>query len=230
MFAAGKMMRSRQGYRATVMADEPVAYWRLGEASGTTAADEIGAYNGNYVGNTALGQAGISGDGNNAVAFSQTVGRVTVANNAAFRPASATVELWAKQTSTTAVGICYILRQGSIESSGLAVFSINNNMQLWAASNATTWAVQKSTPITLGAWTHYVITYDGSAVRAYKNGIEIGSAVLLATLRYSTVGGIRIGSDDDNSYPFSGTIDEVAIYSKALTQDRILAHYNAASP
>src|ERR1039458_8802746 len=31
-------------YRSTVLADSPVAYWRLGETSGTTAADQMGSY------------------------------------------------------------------------------------------------------------------------------------------------------------------------------------------
>ena len=33
-------------YAAAVLADSPTAYWRLGEASGTTAADEVGTYDG----------------------------------------------------------------------------------------------------------------------------------------------------------------------------------------
>ena len=52
-------------YAATVLADAPVGYWRLGEASGTSAADEIGAHNGTYVGSPTLGVTGIPGSAGN---------------------------------------------------------------------------------------------------------------------------------------------------------------------
>lgn len=59
-------------YRAAVLAKNPVAYWRLGESDGTSAADETGnGHDGTYVGNPVLGQQGaINGDPNTAVQFS----------------------------------------------------------------------------------------------------------------------------------------------------------------
>jgi hypothetical protein len=50
-------------YRAAVMADNPVSYWRLGEASGTVAADEMGVNPGTYIGGVTLGVAGALDDG-----------------------------------------------------------------------------------------------------------------------------------------------------------------------
>ena len=45
-------------YRTTVLADTPRGYWRLGEASGTSASDETGTSAGVYTGGVTLGQAG----------------------------------------------------------------------------------------------------------------------------------------------------------------------------
>lgn len=58
-------------YREAVLAKNPVAYWRLGESTGTVAADETGnGHDGTYVGNPVLGQPGaISDDPNSAVQF-----------------------------------------------------------------------------------------------------------------------------------------------------------------
>src|SRR6266508_4078199 len=51
-------------YRTQVLADEPLAYWRLGESSGTSAADASGNANtGTYAGSPALGATGAL-DGN----------------------------------------------------------------------------------------------------------------------------------------------------------------------
>jgi hypothetical protein len=65
---------SGSAYRSAVLAMNPVAYWRLGETSGTTAVDETGnGHNGTYVGNPNLGQPGaIQGDPNTAVQFNGT--------------------------------------------------------------------------------------------------------------------------------------------------------------
>src|SRR5271166_1533419 len=58
-------------YRAAVLAKNPIAYWRLGEAAGPTAVDETGnGHNGTYIGIPTLGQPGaIQGDSNTAVQF-----------------------------------------------------------------------------------------------------------------------------------------------------------------
>ncbi len=45
-------------YTAAVIADGPSAYWRLGETSGTVAADQQGTSPGTYKGSYALGKPG----------------------------------------------------------------------------------------------------------------------------------------------------------------------------
>ena len=59
------------GYSQTVLADSPRAYWRLGEASGTSAADASGnGRTGSYVASPTLGVPGaLTGDSNTAVGF-----------------------------------------------------------------------------------------------------------------------------------------------------------------
>src|SRR5215831_14920886 len=59
-------------YSSAVLADHPVAYYRLGETSGTTAVDSSGnGSNGTYVGGVALGQPGalLPGDTDPAAGF-----------------------------------------------------------------------------------------------------------------------------------------------------------------
>ena len=59
-----------QTYREKVVALSPVAYWRLGESSGTTAADETGNHDGSYQNVVTLGQPGVlTGDPNTAASF-----------------------------------------------------------------------------------------------------------------------------------------------------------------
>ena len=66
------------GYAATVSSTPGLlAYWRLGESSGTTAVDELGAHNGTYVGGHTLGVPGaLQGDANTAVGLDGSSGQV----------------------------------------------------------------------------------------------------------------------------------------------------------
>jgi hypothetical protein len=84
-----------------------------------------------------------------------------------------------------------------------------------------------TSPFTIGQWTHIVGTYDGTYMRIYADGNEIGN---------KDVGAITIDSSDENLFIgakywggyefFNGSIDDVAIYNRALSADEIIAHYN----
>jgi hypothetical protein len=86
-------------YRDAVLAKNPVAYWRLGEAAGPTAVDETGnGYDGTYFGAPTYGQPGaIQGDPNTAVQFNGA-DYVEIPNSVNFsQPTSGnglTVEVW----------------------------------------------------------------------------------------------------------------------------------------
>src|SRR6478609_8595556 len=58
-------------YSSTILSDSPLAYWRLGELSGSSAADASGnAHTGTYTGSVALGLAGaVAGDNDAAAKF-----------------------------------------------------------------------------------------------------------------------------------------------------------------
>ncbi len=80
-------------YSATVLQDSPLAYWRLGETSGTTAADSSGANrSGSYLASPSLNQPGaLVGDTNRSVGFNGSSQYVNVPYLAALNPAQVTV-------------------------------------------------------------------------------------------------------------------------------------------
>jgi len=77
-----------------------------------------------------------------------------------------------------------------------------------------------------GEWVHLVSTYDGQTLAIYTNGVFDGSKSLNAV---DTLGDIGIGGNP-NFGQFNGTIDEVAVYNKALTPEEIKAHYKMGRP
>lgn len=79
----------------------------------------------------------------------------------------------------------------------------------------------------LGEWYHVAATFDNGLAKIYINGAkqaEKTSAVTsMDTNDYSAIIGGYLGS----SHSFDGTIDEVRIYNRALSDSEILADYNA---
>ena len=75
-------------------------------------------------------------------------------------------------------------------------------------------------------WVHLVGTYDGAQWNLYRNGILVAEqpsptgAVAVPDGNWA-VGSTGMGWTND----FAGTIDEVAIYDKALSASQIAAHY-----
>ena len=85
-------------YAAAVLGDGAVAYWRFGEASGSTAEDASGTLDATYVGPPTLGAAGLIDDTDTAADFDGTTDSVVVPNDALINTAGPytgrTVELW----------------------------------------------------------------------------------------------------------------------------------------
>jgi len=69
-------------------------------------------------------------------------------------------------------------------------------------------------------WTHLVGTYDGTTFRLYLNGVQVANRVQTGTIAASS-GPVRIGGNSMWGEYFAGRIDEVRIYSRALTQAEI---------
>lgn len=81
--------------------------------------------------------------------------------------------------------------------------------------------------ISAGIWTHVAVTKTGTTYTMYKNGVEVhsGNYVNLPT----STNPLRLGTVYDDSERFPGFIDEIQIFSRALTVDEISAIYNAGS-
>jgi hypothetical protein len=74
----------------------------------------------------------------------------------------------------------------------------------------------------LNGWTHLATTYDGATLRLYVNGVLSGSELVSGALVTST-GALRLGGNSVWGEFFQGRIDEVRIYSRALTQGEIVS-------
>ncbi len=81
------------------------------------------------------------------------------------------------------------------------------------------------TQLPLNTWTHLAATYDGSTQRLYVDGVQVASEPLGGSM-VSSSDVLRIGGNSVWGEHFSGVIDEVRVYNRALTAAEIQADRN----
>jgi chitodextrinase len=80
-------------------------------------------------------------------------------------------------------------------------------------------------PMTLNTWNHVAVTWDGATMRFYINGVAADAMARGGTLQ-STTTPLRIGGNLPYGEFFQGRIDEVRIYSRALTPTEVQSDMN----
>jgi PKD repeat protein len=223
-------------YGASVFNLEPTLYWRLGETGGSVAVDASKNDNqGDYTGLVTQGVDGaLSGVSNTAAKFEpvdnggwQEAG-VSSATQFA-NPNTYALELWFK-TSTTQGG--KLIGFGSNKTGGSGGYDRHVYMENDGRLTFGTWTGQTNTITTPtayndGKW-HYMSASQSSAgLKLFVDGQLSGTNPQTQAQDYS--GYWRVGGDTTwgNTAPyFSGTIDEVAVYPRALTSSEVQNHYD----
>ncbi len=204
---------------SAVLADGPVAFWRLGDAGGSTAVDATGnGYNGTYVGNVTPDPNAPSKDG--AAYFDGQGSYVTISDAAALNPSQFTIEAWVNSQNRPA-------------SSGQSIVNIGTyTLYLDGAGNVVFYGgsvYPLKAPLPAGVWTYVAATLDSTNTeRLYIDGVLAGSPIPGVPFR-SNGQPIEIGSGAFSGSPtWKGSIDEVALYDKVLTPAQVQAHYAQA--
>jgi PKD repeat protein len=105
-----------------------------------------------------------------------------------------------------------------------------------AASDREALFVESNSAISVGEWTHLVVTRQGNMGRIYINGVLDASGTIPSGSLANT-DPLTIGAYYDTSlnppvqqfHTFGGLIDEVGIYHRALSAEEILKIFNAGS-
>jgi len=223
-------------YSDSVLADNPIAYYRFEETSGTNADNETGnaSYDATYNSAADLTAAGPASPGfgltNSATNFVPAGAAVNtpVSLNAL---SAFTLELWFRLPATLTIGRLGMVGQDNIIEFG---FIDPFTIQLWTEANNlgfnTTFDTSNSA--NLDRWVHLVGVGTGSESLLYLDGVLANFVSYTPLVDYGSnmnlfnIGGDPIFGFDGGSFP--GDIDEVAIYDTSLTAEQIRAHYNAA--
>ncbi len=211
----------------------PVGYWKLDETSGTSAADSTGYGNtGTYVGSPTLNVAPPSAltFPSRAVTFNGSSQYVNVADSPSLNMTAAiSISAWIEQTNTATAVVGHIFaksnsgagdRQYTLEVGG----SGNSNLislNIRKNDDSTWYTARDTSTISNGTWYHFVGTFDGSNVRLYRNGVLVATTPYVGTINAGTGKSASINSN--TGYYFNGSIDDVRIYNRALSQAEITA-------
>jgi acid phosphatase type 7 len=219
----GLLCSPRSAYTDAVMsAPGPVGYWRLGEASGTTACDSIGTSNGTYRYGYRLAQPGLLvGDGNTSVALDGTSGSLNIPSVTRLNPGGAfSLEAWVNPATVT-TSQTVMRKEGQFLlrlTSGSAVFRV-----WW--NDGTYSELSSPNVLEAGVAQHLVASYDKTAMRLYRNGTAIASRAATKTPATGN-NAILVGQSGGYDY-FSGRLDELAQYDVALSAAAVSDHYIA---
>ncbi|MCC6494495.1 MAG: hypothetical protein IT424_15910 [Pirellulales bacterium] len=200
------------------------AWYKLDEVAGPAAVDSTGlGNNGVYSGSPTLGAASNGGPGmGTAVQFSGSnyVEVPTLYGN----PTSVTIAAWAKP--------------GARDSSGAELISLGDHFSLRISAAGDALIAQyyngsTSTPLNVSMlvgsdWRHYAAVFESSGMmRLYVDGYDAGS-VAVGSISYAGLGTkTRIASHGNGSalFDYSGLIDDVRIYNRALQADEAYRLY-----
>ncbi len=216
-------------YAIAVLADAPRIYLRLDDAPGAPLKNERGGAplilpTGCMLGVTARVGRGLALDG---VACRVALGHpFTAAGQVSY-----SIELWV-QPSVVDVDVRWLAHYGShttTMTSGFELFFNNTTVEARRSSANLIDSAAVGPTLPTRGFTHVVMTYDGTDVRQYQNGVlsqATGSNVAIVDAGDTElVIGDRVPGIESK---FKGIFDEIAVYDTVLTAPRVKAHFDAA--
>ena len=192
-----------------------VGYWHFDENASSTAYDATGNVNNGTLKNSPTWQTGTNCKAGSCLSFNGTNNYIQLGTSQSYASAL-TVSAWVFHTSAS--------DWDDIVSGGCGniLFGFSNNvLNFGGQCNNPFTPISYSTNIN-SAW-HYVAgTYDGSAANLYVDGSLVASSTKSGVFSVftPTIGGEGITEN------FTGRIDEVRIYNRALSASEILGQYN----
>jgi hypothetical protein len=201
-----------------------VGWW---PANGTTV-DIVGGDNGTLEYGATFGP----GEVGQAFSFNGDNQFVEIPATPALEPQSVTLECWFNDSNPASGGNLISKPVGSGDLDSYQIWLENGNLNGLVCNAGTEGPILSYafTPSS-GVWYHAAYTFD-SGTRSqtlYLNGSEVASGTANLQIGYDA-NAVLIGIDSDNDsgvLPFTGSIDEVSIYNRALTATEIAGIYNA---
>jgi hypothetical protein len=227
-------------YESTVLADHPLVYWKMDDLSGRTMTDSSG--NGNNTGtygdastsSPTLNQTPLISTGRSVLLDGSTQSCAWPQTVALSSGNATSFEAWIKTSANTGTPEMVCADDTGPLGGRFVQFRLSTGVFQFILfdSGGGSHTATGSTTVSDNTALHIVGTYDGTTMLAYVNGVQ--DATLTATFTLPDAAstpvvkvGARFVSGIGFSNFFTGNLDEVAIYTHALSAARVAAHYAA---
>ncbi len=200
------------------MPTPPVAAYGFNENTGVTVLD---ASTNSNTGTIMGGATWVPGRFGSALSFDGVDDRVFVNSSSSVNLSAAmTLEAWVQPTAAQSDWRTIIQK----ETDAYFLNGSNDTGALRPSGGGTIggslqWTTATS-PLVVGTWTHLALTYNGSVVQLYVNGVATASATASGPVQ-TTASPLWIGGNSPYGEFFRGLIDEVRVYDRALSQAEI---------
>lgn len=218
-------------YDTAVLADAPVAYYKLNEpAASGVAIDAISGNNAAYGGGSTLGvNCVVPGDNpNTAVNLAASATALLTLPAVAFvhtTDPGCTLEFWANFAAVVAT-TNFTIGPGTAGGYFYVILPYTSNAAyLCAGSTAAGILGATVAGSVTGALHHWAFTFLNSSpwtAVLYRDGVSVASGVGTGAWTVNLTGGLLA-----QNMPVNTKLQDLAIYNKVLTPTQLLAHYNA---
>jgi hypothetical protein len=233
-------------YAANILFDAPIAYYQFDEASGATTAKNSGtsaatAGDAAYVSDVggpgpAKGEAGprpptFAGfaANNRAATFDGAGDWVETQNQFLEGLGAFSLEYWVKPANRVADPATFGTRIGIVGQNDAIEYGFidANTIQIWTPNGG---SLNTTYSFPDNAWHHVATIADGASLKTYYDGALVGTGGSATGNYGNSIYNVHIGGGgvfDASGNFFTGQIDEVAIFDKAIPAARVAAHYRA---
>lgn len=231
-------------YRTSVLDSKPESYWRLGEAEGVGAASEVAVNLGKDAGtyrNVALGRFGaLDGTTDTAATFNGTSSLVELPKGTMKKSRDAAVEVWFSTGGTQTGGPLLGYQDqpaGSTPGAAVPLLYVGTDAKLRGQfATGTIDPLVAEVRVNDGKWHHAVLSVMGDTQTLYLDGNKAdestGVAIDHSALTYNQIGAAAATAawpqwGSTGGRHFSGSLDDVALYSHPLGPSAVRAHWDS---
>src|SRR5262249_17206830 len=196
-----------------------VAAYGFDDGSGTAVTDASGNGHTGTIANATWAAAGRYGK---ALSFNGTSAVVTIPNAAALQLSGGmTMEAWVNP-STVSSAWRDVIYKGNDNYSLEATSDHASHPDAGLIAGGSYADAFGTAALTANSWSYLTETYDGATLRLYVNGTQAASTAKTGAIA-SSANPLQIGGDSLYGQNFAGLIDEIRVYSVALTAAQVQA-------
>jgi hypothetical protein len=217
-----------------------VSYWSM-RTSGTTVYDEWGSNDGTAVGSPTFSST--YGKRDDGARFTTTPQRITISSHIANFSAlsQGSISLWVNGSSTSQqniIGLSDGGDAGSVFVMQYLTLAGSMKLRMFVRENVTTLLdYRTTTEYPTGQWHHVVYTSSSSGNAVFVNGQKHTGTYAVGNASSSVFFGVINDADtlylaqsragDVDGFQYSGSMDEVAIWNRALTSNEVHQIYSS---